>query len=294
MRGLTVKGGTGQIYQHGALDDIATATGGKAFYNTNGIKEAMTEVADESTNYYTLAFSPTNRQFNGSYRKLLVNVSRPGIQLAYRPGYFARNDDYELAQHKAARRANRSPLTVPAVGAAPAPPTVMDKAMMLGSPGKRDVLFLAQVKPKDQVERAGKDHPLEKENYLAQPYRNGPYRNYDIHFAVNAATLNLTPAVDGSYHGRIEVVTVVYDDKGQTVNSIISRASLDPDRNEYPGVMRNGVGIRQTIAVPAKGNFFFRIGVHDVASDKAGTVEVPVGDVKLASQFAKATNPSKP
>jgi VWFA-related protein len=294
MRGLTVKGGVGQIYQHGALDDVAAATGGKAFYNTNGIKEAMTEVADESTNYYTLAFSPTNRQFDGSYRKLLVKVTDPRLQLAYRPGYYARNDDHELAQHRAQRTANRGPLTVSATGGASAPATVLDKAVPLGSPTKQDVLFVAQFRPEEQAEKAGKEHPLDKDNFLAKPFRGGGYRNYDILLAVNGRTLSLMPSVDGSYHGKIEVVTMVYDDKGQVVNSLETQAAIDPDGREYAGIMKNGAGLRQTIAVPAKGNFFLRVAVRDVPSDKVGTVEVPVGEIKLQSQLPSAADPVKP
>ena len=36
-----------------------------------------------------------------------------------------------------------------------------------------------------------------------------------------------------------------------------------------------------TIAVPAKGNFFFRLGIHDTIGDKAGAMEVPVDNVQL-------------
>jgi len=35
------------------------------------------------------------------------------------------------------------------------------------------------------------------------------------------------------------------------------------------------------LAIPAKGNYFFRFGVHDTIGDKIGAMEVPVDDVKL-------------
>jgi VWFA-related protein len=131
MRGLTLHGGMTSAVQHGTLDDIADATGGKAFYNTNGLTQAMAEVADDTSNYYTVSYTPTNRNFDGSYRKLAVTLpAQPLDKLAYRPGYTARSDDYELAQHKAQRQQNRGPLTVAAVGAPPV--TAIDKSMPLG------------------------------------------------------------------------------------------------------------------------------------------------------------------
>jgi hypothetical protein len=46
-------------------------------------------------------------------------------------------------------------------------------------------------------------------------------------------------------------------------------------------VMKGGVSTRQTIAVPAKGNYFFRFGVHDALADHSGVREVPVDNVQM-------------
>jgi hypothetical protein len=45
--------------------------------------------------------------------------------------------------------------------------------------------------------------------------------------------------------------------------------------------MQNGMGVDQTIAIPTQGNFFLRLGVHDLTSDHIGTLEVPVETIKL-------------
>ena len=44
-------------------------------------------------------------------------------------------------------------------------------------------------------------------------------------------------------------------------------------------MLATGLPARQEIAVPVKGNYFLRVGVHDVASDHIGALEIPVDEV---------------
>jgi hypothetical protein len=73
----------------GGMEQLAKLTGGKAFYFTNDIKGAIREAMDESRAAYTLAYTPTNRNWNGQFRKIKVKTLRRGVHLRYRPGYFA-------------------------------------------------------------------------------------------------------------------------------------------------------------------------------------------------------------
>jgi hypothetical protein len=44
-------------------------------------------------------------------------------------------------------------------------------------------------------------------------------------------------------------------------------------------MMQSGLPVKQQIAIPVKGNYFLRVGVHDVASDHIGAIEIPVDEV---------------
>jgi hypothetical protein len=44
---------------------------------------------DDGSTYYTLAYYPENKDWNGKFRKIHVKVDRPGIKLRYRLGYYA-------------------------------------------------------------------------------------------------------------------------------------------------------------------------------------------------------------
>src|SRR5439155_22268117 len=71
------------------LLQFATATGGKAFFNTNGIRDAIATAAEQGSNYYTLSYNPTNKNFDGKFRKIKVQLAEKGYSLHYRQGYYA-------------------------------------------------------------------------------------------------------------------------------------------------------------------------------------------------------------
>ena len=46
-------------------------------------------------------------------------------------------------------------------------------------------------------------------------------------------------------------------------------------------MLKNWAQAHLEIAVPAKGDFFLRIAVHDLGSDKVGAVEVPTSAIRV-------------
>jgi VWFA-related protein len=74
---------------HEAMSDVARETGGRAFYGTNDLKDAMSRSVQQGSSYYTLAYAPTNHEWNGKYRKIEVKTATAGTQLTYRRGYYA-------------------------------------------------------------------------------------------------------------------------------------------------------------------------------------------------------------
>jgi hypothetical protein len=54
------------------MEDIARETGGEAFYNQNDLRNLTLRRLDEGTSYYTLAYVPEDRDWDGRYRKMEV------------------------------------------------------------------------------------------------------------------------------------------------------------------------------------------------------------------------------
>ncbi len=70
----------------GALD---RKSGGRAFGNGNNIDLALGRVLEESDAALRVAYSPSNKSFDGGYRKISVTVKRPGLTARTREGYYA-------------------------------------------------------------------------------------------------------------------------------------------------------------------------------------------------------------
>jgi VWFA-related protein len=68
---------------------IAKGTGGEAYYNTNGLAEAIRRAIDDSSLTYELTYYPTNEKWDGRFHDIKVEMKRSGVHLRYRKGYFA-------------------------------------------------------------------------------------------------------------------------------------------------------------------------------------------------------------
>jgi hypothetical protein len=70
------------------MEDVARATGGKAFYDNNGISQAAAHVLDTSGSFYTLTYSPSNFRVDNKWHNVRIKLDG-GYHLSYRTGYFA-------------------------------------------------------------------------------------------------------------------------------------------------------------------------------------------------------------
>ena len=74
--------------EDGGAKALAQETGGLVL-QTNDLVAGLETVADESRAYYLLGYEPANAKRDGRYRKLRVEVLRPGLEVRARAGYFA-------------------------------------------------------------------------------------------------------------------------------------------------------------------------------------------------------------
>ena len=95
--------GIGDRYQfnvnEGDLRKIAERTGGRAYFpkHERDLRDAFTQIQRDLREQYLVAYSPSNKARDGSYRKIEIQVVNPGLKqqdlkLNYRSGYFAKTD----------------------------------------------------------------------------------------------------------------------------------------------------------------------------------------------------------
>jgi len=80
-----------------SMQDLAEQTGGQVCLNNNDLSECVKRAIDDSSSYYELTYYPTDKNWHGEFRRILVKTTRPGVQLSHRQGYFARESDATIA-----------------------------------------------------------------------------------------------------------------------------------------------------------------------------------------------------
>jgi hypothetical protein len=88
-RGLTVA--PVDAYQQMLMREIATATGGQAYVNGNGLAQFATRVASDGATFYTLTYRPQDVRVDNKWHHIKLAVDAPAGEhytLQYRRGYF--------------------------------------------------------------------------------------------------------------------------------------------------------------------------------------------------------------
>ena len=105
--GGAMAGGGGPMRQRTSLMNsqetlitLAHDTGGRAFTDSNDLSLAMKQAQADTNIYYVLGYFSTNSKEDGKYRKIRVEIAKPGIKIAHRPGYFAAKDFAQLTKEE--------------------------------------------------------------------------------------------------------------------------------------------------------------------------------------------------
>lgn len=251
---------------HSTMLRMAEQTGGHAFINTNDLSRAVSDVVENGSNYYTIAYSPANTKWDGRYRKIQVRMPQQGFNLAYRRGYYA-------DAPQASRRSSAVTAIQPTNQYDP-----IRAAMMHGAPDPTQIIFQVRVVPASSSteDKLAPGTAAGPDSSKLKP----PYRRYNIIFAADPRHIHFTQSAEGNYIGQIQFVTFVYDQDGQFITRAGNEVHTNLPSSEYAALFRGGLHFVQQISVPDKGNFSFRIGVHDMDGDQVGAVELPVAAVR--------------
>ena len=79
----------GQTREYDILYRLSGDTGGKFLKGNNDIGLGLERINQEIQARYTLAYRSTNQNFDGTFRKVKIEVRRPDMQIVSRSGYYA-------------------------------------------------------------------------------------------------------------------------------------------------------------------------------------------------------------
>jgi VWFA-related protein len=179
------------IDAHSTMNNLAETTGGKAFYNLNNFEKAVRQSLDDGSNYYTLGYYPTDKQWDGKFRKIKVKTDRAEVKLRYRLGYFALDPASYLNKDTTQRAQD------------------FGQALNLDYPASTALLFQAGILPPSP-----ESHGKAVVNYL-----------------VDAHQISFEKQDDGLQHAALDYAVEIYSEKGEPLKTEVTSiaAALKPE-----------------------------------------------------------------
>ena len=264
-------------YDYGVENEIASLTGGHAFYSTNDLSQALDQATDMGAHYYTLTYSPSNADYNGNLRSIRVDLAKKGYHLEYRRAYYG--------------NAPQSPL----IAIAPKIPgerterpigDSLSANMQHGAPVARQVFFRVHVQP---LGTPALGTPEQMENLSEQPAYFRKRKKDKPAKPLSPIELQ-TYLVDYTVVGRqpnLEVAAAVYDNEGTMLNGDVENAGSASSSSGSSG-KGTYYRIQQRIDVPVKAKTM-RVAVRDMATDHIGALEI---QLPLQPEPAQASLPT--
>jgi VWFA-related protein len=74
--------------QESPLNQMAYETGGTFVHNRNNLYKGLQSIARRQSYYYVLTYGMPTHKADGVYHNIKLELTRPGLQLSYRKGYF--------------------------------------------------------------------------------------------------------------------------------------------------------------------------------------------------------------
>jgi VWFA-related protein len=246
--------------EHSSMNVLAQETGGRAVYDSNGLKEALADALSDGSSFYSFSYVPPERK-NGQtgvmFHTVEVKVDGSKYQLAYRRGYYTEDP-------------NKKPESEGKI------PDVMVKAAVEGTPPSTEIQFQARVLPEGepgQMDAAPDDDVAgEKSKSFA-----GGTRRYEVDLHVPLQALSLSEGNGGAVLAQLRSVLVAYSEDGQEVNSVGRAFHFDLPADQYRKLIATGgaISARLSLDLPVRG-IALRVVVYDPASAKTGSMEIPI------------------
>jgi VWFA-related protein len=192
---------------HGAMQEMADRTGGRAFYNTNGIDGAIRKSIEDGSTYYTLAYYPENKNWNGKFRKIQVKVNQHGIKLRYRLGYYAVDPRSFIDQNQKQQIA------------------AFELALSPDSPISTALPFNALVIP-----------PAEKSP-----------KTLRVNFGVDPHAISFERQADGLEHATVECTVQVFSVKGKPMGGKLTTVNAALKQETFDKVMQDTFPCQQAV-----------------------------------------------
>ena len=203
--------------------DFAENTGGRSIRNDNEPWLRVPDVFRENSSYYLLGYQSTNPMLDGGFRRIEVKVSRPGVEVRSRSGYYART----LEKSKPSKSSLSAIDEALARGLPGGDMPLRVSAAAFGLPGRREADLAVVVGVRELMD------PIGAEGLPA----GGPPDSRRLTVITTAFDANWV--VRGSFKQLLELTMSPKTD-GEPQYEVLSRLSLRPGRYEVRVAAESG------------------------------------------------------
>jgi VWFA-related protein len=253
-------------------DEIAHDTGGRAIYSRNDLATALIDATENGGSYYTLTYSPSNRNYDGKLRKIRVDLAKKSCTLQCRRAYYGTDTD-----------ADADPKRLKANAAAAPPPRkagdTLYANMEHGAPIAHQLIFGARLHtlgppamgtPAQMAQLATQPAYFKIRRKTGQPQPLAPMKlqRYAIDYTVMARQLQITAApLD------LELAVAAYDADGKMLNADVGIGARGPSApaNGQPPPKSYRAELQLEMPLAAA---WIRLAVRDANTNRIGAMEV--------------------
>jgi VWFA-related protein len=225
------------------FESIAPESGGAILRRRNDLDVAIASAARDGSSYYTLSYYPTDRNWDGKFRKIRIAVARQELQARTQRGYYAFADGVENNGEQldwSISRAVTSPLLFNGIGV-----TATGKRM---APGP-----VAGKKSKSVVAAAA-----------------------SVLLAINRDSLSWTTQPNGDERSEVTLVTSEMSSSERVLGYHVREVEVVVEKAKVGSSDKVELAVRTE--VPAKTDHI-RLVLRDASSGRLGTFDLPVASL---------------
>ncbi len=259
-----------------AEEQIASLTGGRAFYSDNGLVDILNTATEDGGNYYTLTYSPPAYTDDGRCHNIAVKLDQEKYQLSYRHDY-CRVPLVSTAAEEDQRDAKSAAVAVPLQAG-----DVLQGNIKPGAPMLHDLVFSVHLRTEGGVVTATPTQMVlldEQSAFYRTHRRNRPLQplppvkvqTYTVDYRVLDPQFKAQAERSGR-QATLEFAVAAFDEDGKVLNGIVNDGV--PEESTQPAENKAGLyRLHQSLIVPI-GAKSIRVGVRDRMNDRMGTLEV--------------------
>jgi VWFA-related protein len=233
---------------HMTMNQLAADTGGRSYYNRNDIDTAVELAVADGSIYYTLGYYPEKKDWDGKFRRLEIKLSREGLHMRHRRGYYALDPTVrpELAKGKSEKTQD-------------------------------DIEKQAKIKDKELLTALSDPLPATVVTFRAHVPTPAPAARTAlvVEFLVDAHTLAFEQSEDARQHCSLDFLVAAFSPEGKVMASASQTVDARLRPESYQRAQQQGLPHRMQLDLEP-GRYQLRLVVRDNRTGWLGTADVPM------------------